>query len=221
VKRRRIEAFGGQPRVVGRTYAEAAAAAARYAADHGLRNIHAYDDPDVVAGQGTLGLEVLDQVLDVDRVVVAVGGGGLFAGVAIACEGMAAVTPVEPEQCATLAAAVEAGRPVDVPVSGVAADSTGATRVGSIALTVARRVREPCRLVTDRAVLAAQSALWSACRVVAEPGGAVALAGLRSGVVRPDSGETVVVVVCGGNTAVLPEEAATGWVRRDGRSARA
>ena len=204
VKRRRIEAFGGAVHLVPGPYAAARVAAATYAAERGLRDIHAYDDPAVVAGQGTLGLEILDQVRSVDRILVAVGGGGLFAGVGLACDGMALVTPAEPERCPTLSSALEAGAAVDVPVSGVAADSTGATRVGSIALVVARRLHEPCATVDDQSIIDAQAALWSACRVVAEPGGAVAVAALRSGQVRPEPDETVVVVVCGGNTKGPP-----------------
>lgn len=205
VKRRRIGAFGAKVHLVPGPYAAAAAAAAEYAAERGLRDIHAYDDPAVVAGQGTLGLEVLDQVRSVDRILVAVGGGGLFGGVSLACDGMALVTPTEPERCPTLSSALEAGSAVDVPVSGVAADSTGATRIGSIAFAVARRLREPCATVDDRSILDAQAALWSACRVVAEPGGAVTVAALRSGQVRPAPGETVVAVVCGGNARSLPK----------------
>jgi len=205
VKRRRIESFGAQVHVVPGYYADAEYAAKEYAAGHGLRTVHAYDDPAVVAGQGSLGLEVMEQVRDATRILLAVGGGGLFAGVTLACEGMVAVTPAEPELCPTLAAAMSAGEVVDVMVSGVAADSTGATRLGAIAFAVARRLREPEALVTDADISSAQEALWRACRVVAEPGGAIGLAALRSGAVRPDPGETVVVVVCGGNTKALPD----------------
>jgi threonine dehydratase len=204
LKAERIRGYGATVRVVDGYYADAAVAAAGFAAEHGLPAVHAYDDPAVVAGQGTVGLELLDQADGVDEVLVTVGGGGLAAGITVACEGRARVVPVEPAACPTLAGALAAGAPVDVDVGGVAADSCGARVLGTIAYRVLDSAAAGVVPVDDDAIVAAQRWLWEAVRVVAEPGGAVALAALLSGAHQPRPGSTVVVVVSGGNTAALP-----------------
>lgn len=187
--------------VGGAYYADALRASTERAEQTGALVVHAYDQPDVVAGNGTLGLELLDQADGgLDTVLVAVGGGGLAAGVAVALAGTARVVAVEPEACPTLHAALLAGRPVDVEVGGVAADSLGARRVGGICFAVARRTGMGSVLVSDEAIVSAQRLLWEQLRVVAEPGGAAALAALACGVYRPVAGERVAVVVCGANT---------------------
>jgi threonine dehydratase len=166
---------------------------------------HAYDQPEICAGQGTLALELLEQVAGpgggVDTVLVAVGGGGLMAGVAAALEGHARVVGVEPRTVPTFAAALDAGRPVDVEVSGVAADSLGATRLGAIAWDVARRTGVRSVLVDDGAVVAARRLLWERYRLVVEHGAATVVAALREGAYVPADGERVVAVLCGANTA--------------------
>ena len=201
-KTERVRSFGADVRVVDGYYPAAAAAAAEWALDRDVLAVPAYDGFDVVCGQATLGLEVLEQAPGTAHVVVGCGGGGLFSGVALACADRAAVTPVEPDGCPALHAALAAGRPVDVEVGGVAADSMGAPRVGEHAFAVASRLGTSSALVTGEQVLAARRWLWERCRVLAEPGGAVALAGLLSGAVAPEG--DVVVVVSGGNHADVP-----------------
>src|SRR4051794_24725048 len=159
------------------------------------------------AGNGTLGLELLEQVSgDIDTVLVAVGGGGLIAGIATALDGHARAVAVEPVQCPTLAHALAAGEPVDAPVAGVAGDSLGATRVGDIAWAVATRFGIESVLVDDEAIVRARRLLWDEWRIVVEHGAAVGVAALLSGAYRPASGERVAVILCGGNT--LPSDLA-------------
>jgi threonine dehydratase len=201
VKVARLRALGATVVQVGTRYAEAADAATKHAADTGALYCHAYDQPDVCAGQGTLGLEILDRTGgEADTVLLAVGGGGLMAGVAAALEGRARVVGVEPETIPTLERALHAGRPVDVPVSGIAADSLGATRLGDIAHAVATRTGVVPALVTDDAIIEARRFVWEEYRQVVEHGTAAAVAALRTGAYRPAPGERVVVVLCGANT---------------------
>lgn len=185
----------------GTEYAAAFAAAQRHVATTGALPCHAYDQPDIAAGAGTLALELLDQVPGgFDTALVAVGGGGLMAGVAAALEGRAQVVGVEPTGAPTLHAALDAGRPVDVPVAGIAADSLGARRLGEIAFDVATRTGVRSVLVDDEDLRRARSLLWSDWRLVVEYGAAAALAALVSGAYRPVADERVVVVLCGANT---------------------
>ncbi|XRQ05581.1 threonine/serine dehydratase [Actinomadura welshii] len=196
-----LRSLGASVTQVGTRYAQAQEAAAKHAADTGALPCHAYDLPDVCAGQGTLGLEILEQTGgEADTVLLAVGGGGLMAGVAAALDGRARVVGVEPERIPTLERALRAGRPVDVDVSGVAADSLGATRLGGIAFSVASRTGVRSVLVTDEAVVAARRFVWDEYRLVVEHGTATAVAALRTGAYRPAPGERVVVVLCGANT---------------------
>jgi threonine dehydratase len=184
----------------GDTYAEAFAASESRRAETGAVSIHAYDQPEVLAGQGTVAREFEADAPGLTHVLVAVGGGGLIGGVASWFAGSGTqVVAVEPEGCPTLFSALKAGAPVDAPVGGVAADSLGARRVGSLMFEVARKVVRDSVLVTDDAIREAQRRLWSACRVVAEPGGATALAALTSGAWVPPDGARVGVLVCGGN----------------------
>jgi threonine dehydratase len=201
VKVERLRRYGARVTVVGASYADALAASAARAAETGALVVHAYDQPEVVAGQGTLARELARQAPDLDTLLVAVGGGGLIAGIAAWYGGRTRVVGVEPERAPTLAAALAAGRPVDVEVGGVAADSLGARRIGTIALDIARRGVERVILVPDDAILAAQRALWEEARLVVEPGGAAALAALASGRYRPAEGERIGVVLCGANAA--------------------
>ncbi|MFO0998407.1 MAG: threonine/serine dehydratase [Alphaproteobacteria bacterium] len=200
VKIERLRELGAVVNVVGRAYAESFEACRRRAAETGALDIHAYDHPAVIAGQGTLARELDGQAPALDTILIAVGGGGLIGGVASWYAGRGRVVGVEPARAPTLARALEAGAPVDVEVSGIAADSLGARRIGSIVFPIAKRLVERVVLVTDDAIREAQRALWRELRVVAEPGGATALAALLSGVYRPAAGERVGVVICGGNT---------------------
>lgn len=193
-----LRALGADVVEVDGYYPEALAAAERHLADHGGLWTHAYDLPEVVAGAGTVARELEGQA-SFDSVVVAVGGGGLIGGVAAWLRDRRRLVAVETEGTPTLHRALQAGEPVDVDVSGVAASALGAGRIGAHCWSL-REWIDTSVLVTDDAVVDAQHALWSACRLVAEPGGAAALAALRSGAYVPDRGEQVAVLVCGANT---------------------
>jgi threonine dehydratase len=166
--------------------------------------VHAYDQPETLLGQGTLAAELEQQAPDLDVLLVAVGGGGLIGGIAGWYAGATGHRPrivgVEPERAPTLTRALEAGRPVDAEAGGIAADSLAPRRVGELMFPIARRHVERVVLVSDDAIRQAQEALWRTLRVVAEPGGAAALAALLTGGHRAREGERVGVLVCGGNT---------------------
>jgi threonine dehydratase len=200
VKVAKLKALGAAVRQVGVDYAEANHAAVARAAQAGALFCHAYDQPEICAGQGTAGLELLDQIERLDTVILAVGGGGLLAGVAAACHGRARVVGVEPDTIPTLHAALAAGHPVDVDVSGVAADSLGARRLGDIAYRVAVDTGVRSVLVADQDLVEARRLLWEQCRIVVEHGTAAALAALHSGAYRPGPDERVAVLLCGANT---------------------
>ena len=170
--------------------------------------MHAYDQPEVVAGQGTLSLELVEQVPDADTVLVAIGGGGLIGGVAGWYEGRTRVVGVEPETSRSMTAALEAGEPVDVEYGGYAADSLGTRRAGEIAFAIVSRHVERVVLVSGEAIRDAQRRLWHELRVFAEPGGAAALAALLAKAYVPEADEHVVVLVCGanGDLTVLSED---------------
>jgi len=200
VKVQRLRALGGDVTVVGDFYADAYDACLVRAAETGAVLVHAYDQPEVVAGQGTLGLELVEQVEGLDTVLVAVGGGGLAGGIATAIGDRARIVCVEPERIPTFHDALTAGEPVDVEVGGVAADSLGGRRIGEIAWDCLRRAKAQSLLVSDDAIIEARRWLWDEFRIVVEHGGAAALAALRSGVYEPSAGERVAVVLCGANT---------------------
>lgn len=200
VKVERIEAYGALVRRAGSEYAAAYEASLEIADATGAVVAHAYDQPEVVAGAGTLAEELLEDEPGIDTIVVAVGGGGLYAGVSAAALGRARVVAVEPEQCPTLASALEAGDPVDVTVGGVAADSLGARRLGDLAFAAASEQAPVSVLVTDDEIVAARDRLWRDYRVPSEHGAAAAYAALTSGRYVPSDGERVAVVVCGANT---------------------
>jgi threonine dehydratase len=200
VKVARLHALGAKVVQHGREYAEAYAQALTRAETSGALFCHAYDQPEIAAGQGTVGLELLEQTGGVDTIVLAVGGGGLLAGVAAAAEGWARVVGVEPATVPTLHAALAAGRPVDVPVSGVAADSLGARRLGAIAYEVATRTGVRSVLVSDTDIVAARRRMWDEARMVVEHAAGAAVAALLTGAYRPEPGERVAVVLCGANT---------------------
>ncbi len=197
-----IASLGAGVTQVGATYAEAFEASGEAASCPGVLALHAYDAWGTVAGQGTLGLEIAEQVPDVDTVLVAVGGGGLMSGLCHALAGAlpaARVVAVEPEACPTLHRALEQGGPVDVAVGGVAADALGASRLGAIAWATVQEHSTQSVLVTDEAINDARRWLWQAARIAAEPAGAAALAALLSGAYEPVDDERICVVVCGGN----------------------
>jgi threonine dehydratase len=188
--------------VGGDTYVDALAASRAFAAEHGLLEVHAYDMFETLCGQGTVGLEWLDQAEGLDTILVAVGGGGLIGGIAAAIGGRVRIVGVEPENAPTLHDAMAAGGPVDVPVSGIAADSLGARRIGNLSFALSGFIDRSV-LVTDESIAAAQKTIWDVLRVVAEPGGAAALAALLSGRYVPAPNERVGVLLCGANTTAV------------------
>ncbi|MFO7548514.1 MAG: serine/threonine dehydratase [Acidimicrobiia bacterium] len=200
VKRRRIAEQGADVVVAGAIYDEALAVSRHHLAETGGLEVHAYDHPLTVAGQGTMARELDEQAPDLDAVLVAVGGGGLIGGVAAWFEGRARVVSVEPRSIPAMARALEAGAPVEVDVSGLAADSLGARRIGDVPFAIASRFVDEAVLVSDDDIRAAQRWLWDQVRIVAEPGGATAFAALLSGAYRGPARERLAVVVCGANT---------------------
>ena len=199
-----IERLGADLKVVPGAYANALEAAREYEAETGAMQIHAYDAPATVAGQGTCMAEWEDQGLEADTVLIAVGGGGLIGGAVGWLQGRRKVVAVEPETSCALHAALQAGGPVDVEVSGVAANALGARRIGDICYGLAEAQGIESVLVGDDAITAAQLALWQEMRQLVEPAGATALAALMSGAYVPEPGERVAVLVCGGNIAPDP-----------------
>ncbi|CAB4602897.1 unannotated protein [freshwater metagenome] len=199
MKRDRIASFGAIVHVVDGLYDDAQAAANAHQFETGALLVHPYEDVDVVAGQGTMAAELGDQLDSYDTLLVATGGGGFTAGQAAWVRDTRKVVSVEPVTSQCLRAAVTAGELVDVTVSGVASDSLGARRLGAVAWSVVRHFVDQAVVVTDDDIRAAQRALWDELRLVAEPGGATALAALRCGAYVPERGERVVVVVCGSN----------------------
>jgi threonine dehydratase len=202
-KMERIRASGAELVVTGERYADALEASERWAAESGAMRVHAYDQVETLLGQGSVGLEMEEQCADLDTLLVAVGGGGLIGGVAAWYAGRVKMVGVEPEAAPTLENALRAGRPVDAPAGGIAADSLAPKRVGELMFPIAQRHVERVVLVPDEAILNAMEALWKTLRVVAEPGGAAALAALLSRRYVPGRGERVGVVVCGGNSTAV------------------
>ncbi|KAA5610350.1 threonine/serine dehydratase [Rhodovastum atsumiense] len=196
----RIEACGARLVRGGASYADALAASRMRASETGAVEVHAYDHPAVLAGQGTTAREFERDAPDLTHVLVAVGGGGLIGGMAAWYAGSVGVIAVEPEACPSLHAALAAGQPVDVPAGGVAADALGARRVGAHMFPIAQACVSASVLVPDTAIRAAQRLLWERVRLVAEPGGATALAALLCGAWQPPAGARVGVLVCGSNT---------------------
>ena len=194
-----LKELGAAVTITGKVYGDALAASQKRAAETGALVLHAYDQPEILAGQGTVAREFAEQAQGLDTVIVAVGGGGLIGGMAAWYRGKTKLIAVEPRTSRALHAAMEAGKPIDVDVSGVAADSLGARRVGALMFPLAQKFVERVVLVDDAAITAAQKALWCAIRIVAEPGGAAALAAILSGAYTPAQGERVGVLVCGAN----------------------
>jgi threonine dehydratase len=199
-KRARIESFGARLVRTGATYAEALEASRARRAETGAMEVHAYDHPAVLAGQGTTAKEFEADAPGLTHVLVATGGGGLIGGMAAWYAGRVKVVSVEPSACPALHDALAAGHPVPSPVGGIAADSLGARQVGEKMFPIAAAHVSAAVLVTDDAIREAQRLLWDRLRLVAEPGGATALAALLSGAWTPPAGARVGVLVCGSNT---------------------
>ncbi|WP_020699001.1 threonine/serine dehydratase [Reyranella massiliensis] len=195
----RLQSYGAVVHQIGAVYAEARAASEKRAAETGALIAPAYEDPVVFAGAGSVALEFAEQAT-FDTLLVAVGGGGLIAGCAAAIGDRIKIVAVETEGTPTLHEALKAGKPVDVAISGIAADALGASRIGTPNFEIAQKLVRESVLVSDDAVRTTQRALWEALRLVAEPAGATGLAALISGAYRPAAGERVATLICGANT---------------------
>jgi len=203
VKIERIKSYGAEIHVGGAAYADALEASEEFSERTGALSIHAYDAVETLAGQGTLGLEWQQQVPNLDTLIVAVGGGGLIGGMACWYRDDAKIIAVEPETSCCLHAALDGGRPVDVEVGGIAADSLGARSIGTLAYDIAETFVDSSILVSNEAIALAQKSLWENLRIATEPGGAAAFAAVLDGVYRPDADERVGILICGGNTAAV------------------
>jgi threonine dehydratase len=202
-KIQRIRDYGADLAVGGERYADALAASEAWGASSGALVIHAFDQVETILGQGTLALELASQAPDLDTVLVPVGGGGLIGGIAAWYAGAVRVVGVEPRGAPTLTDALQAGRPVDAEAGSIAADSLAPRRVGELMFPIARAHVDRVLLVSDADIRRAQDTLWASLRIVAEPGGAAALAGLISGGYAPAPGERVGIVISGANTTAV------------------
>jgi threonine dehydratase len=202
-KIQRIRDYRAELVVTGDRYADALAASEVWSQQSGALSIHAYDQRETLLGQGTIGLEIEEQSPDIDTLLVAVGGGGLIAGIAAWFGGKIRVVGVEPEAAPTLTMALQAGEPVDAPAGGIAADSLAPRRVGTLVYPIAKRCADHVVLVADDEIKRAQLVLWETLRVVAEPGGAAAFAALLADRYQPRPGEHVGVLLSGGNTTAV------------------
>jgi threonine dehydratase len=199
-KQERIRSLGARLVVGGQLYADALAASREFAAQSGAMEIHAFDQPETLLGQGSVGLEAEQQCPELQTLLVGVGGGGLIGGIAAWYEGRVKLIAVEPRAAPTLYRALEAGHPVDAEAGGIAADSLAPRRVGELMYPLAERFVDRVVLVEDEDIKKAQQSLWRVLRVASEAGGAAAMAALLSGAYKPEPGERVGVLLCGANT---------------------
>lgn len=199
VKVARLQALGARVTQTGSRYADSLAAMEARRLETGAVAIHAYDQPAIVAGQGTLAREFEQQCSGLDAMVIAVGGGGLIGGAMAWLQSRLPLVAVEPANAATLSTAMSKGEIVDVEVGGIAADSLGARRIGRLSFDLAQRLRPKSVLLDDESIEVAQRWLYEHCRIVSEPGGATALAAIMSGRYPSYRDQSLGVVVCGGN----------------------
>jgi threonine dehydratase len=202
-KIQRIRDYGADLAIEGDRYADALAASETWAQQTGAMPIPAFDQNETIMGQATVGLELEQQVADIDTLLVSVGGGGLIAGIAAWYAGRIKVVGVEPFASPTLTKAFEAGRPIDAEAGGLAADSLAPRRVGERVFPIVQKYARQTMLVSDDAIAKAQANLWRGLRVVAEPGGAAAFSAILSGAYKPAHGERVAIIISGGNTAAV------------------
>lgn len=198
-KRARLAALGARVVVTGAAYADALQACLARQRETGALLTHAYDQPEVLTGAGTMALEIEQQGGVPDSVLVSVGGGGLIGGVASWFEQRSRVVALEPELAPTLFKAREAGEPVDVAVSGIAADSLGAKRIGGLAWDATQAHVRDALLLSDESIRAAQSWLWNELKLAVEPAAALPLAALHSGRYAPRADEKLCLIICGAN----------------------
>lgn len=199
----RLRSYGATVHQVGAVYADSQRECEAFQAESGATAIHPYDHPDVLAGAGTTGSEFLEQTGGIDTILVATGGGGLAGGIANAVGKDVQLVICETETTAAYAEAVKAGEPVDVEVSGLAADALGAPRIGELPWRTLSAVGARSILVTDAELAAAQRHIWDEYRIVLEPSASAAAAALHSGRYAPEPGERVGVLLCGANTTIV------------------
>jgi threonine dehydratase len=206
----RIRGYGADLVVTGDGYADALAASEVWVQQSGAMAVHAFDQDETMLGQGTVGVELAEQAPHIDTLLVAVGGGGLIAGIAAWYAGRIKVVGVEPFAAPTLTRALEADSPVDAEAGGLAADSLAPRRVGERVFPLAKRYLDRVVLVADDAIRTSQTVLWQTLRIVAEPGGAAAFAALLAGAYLPTPGERVGVIISGGNTTAVDFDKTAG-----------
>ncbi|WP_027232991.1 threonine/serine dehydratase [Phyllobacterium sp. UNC302MFCol5.2] len=199
----KIRSYGARLVIGGERYADALETSERFVAETDALAVHAYDQVETLLGQATLGREIEADLPETTTLLVAVGGGGLVGGIASWLRGRIKIVAVEPESAPTLNHALAAGKPVDAPAGGIAADSLAPRRVGNLMFPIAQAYVGASVLVADDEIRKAQQALWDTVRIVAEPGGAAAMAALLSGRYVPQKAERVVVLVCGSNTVAV------------------
>lgn len=196
----KIRSYGADITAEGKRYADALELCQQYTANSGAMPVHAYDSVATLRGQGTLAKELHEQAPDLETVIVAVGGGGLIGGMAAWYDRAVKVIAVEPHSCATLHRSLQQGERVVIEPSGLAMDALGASSVGELMFPIAQRSIDRAVLVSDDNIRAAQRWLWDNLRLIAEPGGATALAALLANAYQPGDGEIIGVVICGANT---------------------
>jgi len=199
----RMREYGADLVISGERYADALETSEEWGAQSGALPIHAYEQIETILGQGTLGLELESQGIEIDTLLVAVGGGGLIGGIAAWFAGKIKIVAVEPEGAPSLYRALEAGRPVDTEAGSIAADSLAPRRVGELMFPIAKQYVHHTVLVTDDGIRRSQEILWKVMRIVSEPGGAAAFAALFEHRYQPQPQERVGVLVCGGNTTAV------------------
>jgi threonine dehydratase len=202
-KAERIRSYAANLVIAGERYADALVASELFEQERGALAVHAFDQPETLLGQGTVGCEIDADLPDIDTLLVAVGGGGLIGGIAAWFRGRVKIVAVEPLGAPTLWRALAAGEPVDAETDGIAADSLAPKRVGKIMFPFAQAFVERSVLISDDDIRAAQLALWDKVRLVTEPGGAAAFGALLSGKYTPAPDERVAVLVCGANTTAV------------------
>jgi len=197
----RIQRLGADLVIAGDRYADALAAAQQWAESSGAMSVHAFDQRETILGQGSVALELAEQVDELDTVLVPVGGGGLIAGIAAYLGDTVRIVGVEPDGAPTLTVARTRGKPADAPAGSIAADALAPRRVGDLVFPLTESYVDEVVLVDDDSIREAQSALWQALRIAAELAAAVGVAALRTGAYLPAPGEHVAVVISGANLA--------------------
>jgi threonine dehydratase len=199
-KQKKLEAWGAKVILRGRHWSEANTVAMEVAAQEGLAYFHPFADPAVIAGQGTLAVEVLEQAPEADMFLVAIGGGGLISGVALAAKALrpnVRIIGIEPVGAPTMHECFKAGRVVELPGITTKVPTMAALKTETINYEIARRHVEEVVLITDDDMREAARWLWFEMGLAADLSGAAAIAALRSGAVRPPAGCRVCAFVCG------------------------